>query len=174
MQKITGITISVVLAIALGVSVMFSWETHQTNIALDTNAKSNLMFGWGLIRQAEHLRQQGKIKLASLDAYEGIGYLQASSSSLDRIGIHGVYGIATCLNQSLYSLLGYTNPRNPIPDSVATKRHYQTIVDCFINAFTPLQNVPFIKLSDNQLQAALNKVVLKMTPEERQVFQGWS
>lgn len=157
----------------LALSLIWNWVSERTIHAFVVSAQENLMNGYAFISRADDFLTHKDKGFASLDAYEGIGYLQASSEGMNQIGVHGVNGLAFFFNRAMYSLLGYTNPGQK-PDSIATKQHYQRVIQVFINSFKPLGQINIGSINPRQIQQAINLVYQAMTPQERQQFQGWS
>lgn len=151
--------------VILVMSLYFNWTAQRTIHNYKANAQGSLVTGVGLIRQGDAALEKGDSKTATIIAYEGIGYIRASSGGMDQLGIRNVSGLASFLDQAMSNLLGNQ------PANVSKKEHDRRVITVLEGSFKPFGRIDFGAINDVQLEQAISKVYQAMTPKERQNFE---
>jgi len=155
-----------VCIVILLISLCYNWNTHKADDNYKANAQGDLVTGVGLVGQADAALRKGELKSATILAYEGIGYIRASSGGMEQLGVRNIAGLASFLDQLMSNLLGNQ------PADATTKSHDERVITVLENSFEPFGRINFGSIDDSRLQEAVNKVYQAMTPQERQNFEG--
>lgn len=164
-MKIKSLLVSLTVILLL-ISLYFNWSYFRLRNNYKSDAKMNFILGVSIIENARISIKDGKKETAKESVFKGLGYLDASSNSMEKQGIKKVTGLRSFLDHAMPYLLENVNT-----DDVRAS-HYQHVLDVMDEEFTPFKTLQYGSIDDKKLKQAVDKVYRSMTPQERTMYEN--